>query len=106
MNQVSATQALGLLAGGLGLFLLGTLTRRVGQGAALTGLVAGLAVVSYVALAPKLPGAYRAAIYPFETVLAWPWYALVGSATVCAVGLLVSLFAAARLRRGGTPAAA
>ncbi len=75
----------------LGLFLLGVLTRRVGQAAALTGLVVGLAVVSYVALAPKLPEPYRSSVYPFADALAWPWYALVGSSTVFAVGLLASL---------------
>ncbi len=39
----------------LGLFLLGILTRRVGQRAALIGLVAGLIVVSYVALGSQVP---------------------------------------------------
>jgi SSS family transporter len=62
----------------LGLFLLGILTKRVGQNAALVGLLAGVATVSYA---------------KFGTPLAWPWYALVGSATVVAVGLLVSLAA-------------
>ncbi len=57
----------------LGLFLLGIFT-RVGQPAALTGLIAGLAAVSFA---------------KFETMLAWPWYALVGSSTVFAVGVLV-----------------
>jgi SSS family transporter len=61
----------------LGLFLLGVLTRRVGQPAALAGLLAGVAAVSFA---------------KFGTDLAWPWYALVGSSTVFLVGL-----AAARL---------
>jgi Na+/proline symporter len=58
----------------LGVFLLGTLTRSVGQPAALTGLVAGLAVVTAV---------------KFLTPIAWPWYALIGSTTVFGVGWLV-----------------
>lgn len=63
----------------LGLFLLGILTRRVGQSAALTGMVAGVAAVSYA---------------KFGTPLAWPWFALVGSSTVISIGLVVSrLFA-------------
>lgn len=74
----------------LGLFLLGILTRRVGQAAALVALVMGLLVVSYAALAPKLPEPYRSAIYPFEGAIAWPWYALIGSSTVFAVGWLAS----------------
>jgi solute:Na+ symporter, SSS family len=59
----------------LGLFLLGILTRRVGQQAALVGLLAGVAAVSAV---------------KFLTKVAWPWYALVGSCTVVLVGLLAS----------------
>jgi SSS family transporter len=75
----------------LGLFLLGVLTRRVGQTSALIGLIAGVLAVSYVKFGPMLPewGAPRA--YPFSTALAWPWYALVGSSTVVIVGLLASL---------------
>lgn len=60
----------------LGLFLLGICT-RVGQPAALAGMLVGLAAVSYAC---------------FGTKLAWPWYALVGSATVFAVGWFVGQF--------------
>jgi solute:Na+ symporter, SSS family len=67
-----ASFATGIL---LGLFLLGILTRRVGQAAALTGMVAGITAVSFA---------------KFGTALAWPWYALVGSSTVFFVGLLAS----------------
>jgi SSS family solute:Na+ symporter len=63
----------------LGLFLLGVTTKTVRQRDALLGLVIGLATVSAVV---------------FGTKLAWPWYALVGSTTVYAVG------AASRLIRG------
>jgi Na+/proline symporter len=59
----------------LGLFLLGVLTRRVGQTAALVGVFAGLGVVAYA---------------KFGTSLAWPWFALVGSSTVFSVGLAAS----------------
>ena len=59
----------------LGLFLLGILTRRVGQSAALVGVLAGLGAVS---------------VAKFGTLLAWPWFALVGSFTVYTVGLAVS----------------
>jgi Na+/proline symporter len=61
----------------LGLFLLGILTRRVGQSAALAGVLAGLMAVSFA---------------KFGTPLAWPWFALVGSSTVCFVGVIASLF--------------
>jgi SSS family transporter len=59
----------------LGLFLLGILTRRVGQAAALVGMIAGVVAVSSV---------------KFGTDVAWPWYALVGSSTVYVVGLAAS----------------
>ena len=59
----------------LGLFLLGILTRRVGQSAALVGVLAGLTAVSFA---------------KFGTPLAWPWFALVGSFTVFVVGLAAS----------------
>jgi solute:Na+ symporter, SSS family len=61
----------------LGLFLLGILTRRVGQSAALAGVLAGLLAVSFA---------------KFRTPLAWPWFALVGSFTVYSVGMIASLF--------------
>jgi Na+/proline symporter len=58
----------------LGVFFLGMFTRRVGQRAALAGLVAGFAGMTW--------------IY-FGTSLAWPWYALAGSLMTGAVGLAV-----------------
>ncbi len=60
----------------LGLFLLGILTRRAGQSAALAGVVAGISAVTFAR---------------FGTSLAWPWFALVGSFTVFAMWLTASL---------------
>jgi SSS family transporter len=60
----------------LGVFFLGIFTRRVGQSAALAGLVLGLGVITVVA---------------FGTRLAWPWYTLVGSLSTFGFGLLASL---------------
>jgi SSS family transporter len=57
----------------LGLYLLGVLT-RVGQTAALAGLVLGAALLAWIALA---------------TPLAWPWYAAVGTVATFCFGLLV-----------------
>jgi Na+/proline symporter len=60
----------------LGVFFLGMYAPRAGQRAALAGLVAGLAVMTAVF---------------FGTSLAWPWFALVGSAATVAAGLAASL---------------
>jgi SSS family transporter len=57
----------------LGLFLLGILSKSAGQVPAFVGMLCGTAAVSAVA---------------FLTPVAYPWYALVGSATVVALGLL------------------
>ncbi|HSR70196.1 MAG TPA: sodium:solute symporter [Acidobacteriota bacterium] len=58
----------------LGIFLLGLVSRRAGQSAALSGLVFGLAVM----LAIKL-----------YTPLAWTWYVLVGTASTLAAALVL-----------------
>ncbi len=60
----------------LGVFFLGIFAPRVGQRAALAGLVLGLAFMTWVF---------------FATPLAWPWYALVGSLGTVAAGLAASL---------------
>jgi SSS family transporter len=77
----------------LGLFLLGILTRSVTQPDALLGLLVGLTAVSYVKFAPWLapsPTAPLAWLYPFPGAIAWPWFALIGSCSVFASGLLSS----------------
>ncbi|MBI4874793.1 MAG: hypothetical protein HY822_09195, partial [Acidobacteria bacterium] len=60
----------------LGVFLLGMLTRRVGEAAAMAGMVAGLAVTLYI---------------KFFTPIAWTWYVLMGSSVTYTVGWLSSL---------------
>ncbi len=70
----------------LGLFLLGILTRRVGQRSALVGVLAGISAVTFA---------------KFGTPLAWPWFALVGSSTVFLVGMAASIVFV-----GGTESAA
>jgi len=60
----------------LGVFFLGMYTRRVGQRAALAGLVAGLAGMTWI---------------HFATPLAWPWYALAGALLTVAAGLVASV---------------
>ena len=76
-NVVNNALAIAGLVSGilLGLFLLGILTRRVGQTAALIGVLAGSSAVIYAKYGGRL---------------AFPWFALVGSSTVFAVGLAAS----------------
>jgi Na+/proline symporter len=59
----------------LGVFLLGMFSARVGQRAAMAGLLVGFAGMT--------------AIF-FATPLAWPWYALVGAALTSVAGLAAS----------------
>jgi SSS family transporter len=66
----------------LALFLLGRLHRTVQSSAALTGLIAGLTVVFAMWL-PTLAG---------HVVVAWPWYAPIGTITTVAVALIVNAF--------------
>lgn len=68
----------------LGVFLLGTLTTRVGQAAAFAGIVVGTAVMLWLKL---------------FTGVSWQWYVLVGSMTTFAAGTLASL-ALPRVREG------
>jgi SSS family solute:Na+ symporter len=60
----------------LGVFFLGIFAKRVGQRAALAGLMIGLCCMSIIF---------------FATPLAWPWFALFGSAITFAAGLGASL---------------
>ena len=59
----------------LGLFLLGTLTKRVGQRAALVALLMGLTGMT---------------ILYFQTKLAWPWFPVIGSIATFTIGLAAS----------------
>jgi solute:Na+ symporter, SSS family len=61
----------------LGVFLLGVLTRKPGQNAAIAGTVAGLSTVLYL---------------NFWTPVAWSWFVLVGTCVTFGVGMLASLF--------------
>jgi len=61
----------------LGVFLLGVLTRRVTEHAAMIGMAAGLVVMLYVRLG---------------THIAWTWYVLIGSTVTVVAALAASLF--------------
>jgi SSS family transporter len=89
VNQVLgiAGTTFGLL---LGLFILGSLRRPVPSWAAMAGMVCGFAAV----LAVWLPAQLGAPI------LAWPWFAPVGTGTTVVVALLLSALS----RKNGPPA--
>ena len=61
----------------LGVFLLGVLTRKPREGAAIAGVASGLCIVIGI---------------HFYTPIAWTWYVLIGTVTTFVVGLLTSLF--------------
>ena len=69
----------------LGLFLLGTLTRDVGQRAAFIGVLLGAAVMFWLKL---------------FTPVSWQWYVLTGSAATFVAGLAASRLAGSRQRSG------
>ena len=61
----------------LGVFLLGVLTRKPRESAAMVGVVAGLGVVLFV---------------HFRTPVAWTWYVLIGTVVTFGVGIVTSWF--------------
>ncbi len=61
----------------LGVFLLGVLTKKPGEWAAMSGVVAGLAAILYVR---------------FATPIAWTWYVLIGTLVTFGVGVAASAF--------------
>jgi solute:Na+ symporter, SSS family len=60
----------------LGVFLLGLLTRRVGENGAMAGMVASMLTMYFVKT---------------QTTIAWTWYVLIGTAATMSAGYLVSL---------------
>ncbi|HUI53799.1 MAG TPA: sodium:solute symporter [Bryobacteraceae bacterium] len=60
----------------LGVFLLGVLTRKPGEGAAMAGVIAGIAAILYVV---------------FRTTIAFTWYVLIGTVVTFLVALGYSL---------------
>ena len=61
----------------LGVFLLGVLTKKPREGAAMAGVVAGLAAILYIWL---------------ETPVAFTWYVMIGTTVTFTAGLCASLF--------------
>jgi len=70
----------------LGVFLLGVLTRKPREQAAIAGVIAGLAAILYVR---------------FRTPIAFTWYVLIGTSVTFAAGMIASLFEQEQKRGSG-----
>jgi SSS family solute:Na+ symporter len=80
-----ASVTLGIL---LGVFLLGVLTKKAGENAAIAGVIAGAAVMLFV---------------KFETKIPFTWWVLIGSGVTFAVGCLWPRRAGVRKKPAGRP---
>lgn len=79
----------------LGVFLLGTLTRRAEERGAMVGMICGLAINLILW---KQPHAWTFSLMKLHVVLpkiGWTWFVLIGSLTTFAVGWTVSCFPSA-----------
>jgi len=83
----------GIFSGGmLGLFLLGLISRRAGNPAAVTGVLLGVILIFWMTFSPKLSGALAAWRSPFHSLL----ITVFGTLTILLVGLLLSRFSRRR----------
>lgn len=91
-NVVSAVLTIASFTTGiiLGVFFLGVFTRRVGQYAALCGMVAG-AIVTVGAFYLSATQEFGRLGMPSDFQLAWPWYACIGTLVTLAIGGLAGL---------------
>jgi SSS family solute:Na+ symporter len=77
----------GMFSGGmLGLFLLGLISRRAGNPAAVTGVITGVLVIAWMSLSPKFSDAWAQFRSPFHSFM----IIVVGTLTILLVGLIVS----------------
>lgn len=75
----------------LGVFLLGTLSRRAQERGTIFGMVAGVAINLLLWLQPHALTFSIAGRLLTLPKIAWPWWVLIGSLVTCAVGYLASL---------------
>jgi Na+/proline symporter len=76
----------------LGAFFLGIIVRRAIQRDAITGMVVGITMMTFVVFSKALSAAFPAlapALAPF-TRIAWPWFVLIGTSLTFITGLLSS----------------
>ena len=93
----------GIFAGGmLGLFLLGFISRRVGNAAAVTGVIVGTLVIAWMTLSPVM----KAKWYPDMPANPLHKYLtiVIGTTTIVVVGMLVARWAGGPTRERGVEA--
>jgi SSS family solute:Na+ symporter len=86
----------GVFGGGmLGLFLLGMISRRAGNPAAVAGVCLGILVIGWMTLSKYLVGPWAALRSPFHAFM----IPVLGTLTILLGGLLISRFTTARMKR-------
>ncbi|MGC2639712.1 MAG: sodium:solute symporter [Acidobacteriaceae bacterium] len=75
----------------LGVFLLGTLTRRANQSGTLVGMIAGVAINLLLWLQPRAIALPIGGHWITIPKIAWTWWVLIGSLVTCAVGYTLSI---------------
>jgi Na+/proline symporter len=86
----------------LGVFLLGTLTRRANEAGSIVGMIIGLGVNIFLW---RQPAAIAFQVEGFHALLpriAWTWYVVIGTAITFCVGYVISLLFS-RTRWGQQP---
>ena len=75
----------------LGVFLLGTLSRRAGERGTIIGMIAGVVINLLLWLQPHALSYTIAGFTMVFPKIAWTWWVLIGSLTTCLVGYTASL---------------
>jgi Na+/proline symporter len=75
----------------LGVFLLGTLTRRANEAGSILGMIVGLGVNIFLWRQPAPIAFHIAGIHGVLPSVAWTWYVVIGTAITFCVGYLFSL---------------
>ena len=82
-------QLAGIFSGGmLGLFLLGLISRRAGNPAAITGVVIGILTIVWMTFSPSWTGSFELLRSPFHSFM----IAVIGTLAILLVGLLIGGF--------------
>ena len=86
----------------LGVFLLGTLTRRANEAGTIIGMIVGLGVNIFLWRQPRAIAFHFAGFHSVLPVIAWTWYVVIGTAITFCVGYLFSVLFS-RTRWGQQP---